>query len=80
VTTTDKPVRRETRSLYRAVPLVIELRSTWLVIRQKGHRQRYTVTYDQLWTIGAQNEAARVHRERAEKAKARKDARRTAKP
>jgi hypothetical protein len=72
MTTTDKPVRRETRATYRAVPLIIELRSTWLVIRQKGCRTRFTVTYDQIWTTGAQNAAAALRRERAEAKAARK--------
>jgi hypothetical protein len=36
---------------------VVELRSTYLTVRQKGRRRRYTVTYDQIWTAGARNQA-----------------------
>lgn len=74
--TTDRPVKRETRSMFRAIPLVIELRSTWLVIRQKAGRFSYTVTYDQIWNMGAQNAAVQLRKDRAAKAKARNEARR----
>lgn len=65
MTSTMKTTRRETLSLYRSIPLVIELHSTWLAIRQKGHRTRYQVTYDQIWTLGAKNAATEMRALRA---------------
>ena len=57
MTTTTKPVRRETLSSVRAVrkvrALTVELWPTYLRIRPKGTRAYYTVTYDQIYTIGA---------------------------
>ncbi len=72
MTTTSTPVRRETLSTHRGRPPVVELRSTYLVVRQKEKRRRYTVTYDQIWTANARN-AAEV--ERAARKHARKEAR-----
>ena len=66
MTTTAKPVRRETFSSVRergqSRPLMIELHSTWMRLRLKGKRNFYTVTYDQLWTLGAKNAVEDRHR------------------
>ena len=64
MTTTAKPVVRETLSTHRGRALVIELRSTYLTVRQKGKRRRYTLTYDQLWTAGARNAVDAERKER----------------
>lgn len=69
MTTTVKPVRRETLSTHRGRPLVVELRSTYLTVRQKGRRLRYTATYDQVWNIGARNAAEAARQERLAKRK-----------
>jgi hypothetical protein len=69
MTTTSKPVRRETltsaryRGKLRAI--IIELASTYVVVRLKGTRVRYTATYDQVWKVGAENaaRAARIERQ-----------------
>lgn len=79
MTTTTKPVKRETLSSVRQsggkfkwYPLVIELHGTFLRIRPKGKRFFYTVTYDQVFTLGAHNQAAANKIERAAKRKAKR--------
>jgi len=71
MTTTAKPVRRETFSgaRYRGKsrPIIIELASTYVTIRLKGTRQKYTATYDQLWTLGAMNAARAAREERRQR-------------
>lgn len=57
MTSTSKPTKRETFSAFQGRNLIIELHPTWIVMRQKGKRYRYTLTYDQAWKIGAQNAA-----------------------
>jgi hypothetical protein len=79
MTTTSKPVRRETlseireRGKYR--PIIVELASTYVRCRLKGCRYFFTVTYAQLFALGAQNAAAARRREREEVRKAKKEAR-----
>lgn len=74
MTKTTSKTRRETLSLARERgrlrPIVIELNSTWVSIRLKGMRRSYTVSYDQLWSLGAKNAAAAAREERAAKRKA----------
>jgi hypothetical protein len=71
MTTTAKPVRRETFSASRyrgkSRPLIIELNSTFIVIRLKGTKQRYTVTYEQMFTKGAENAARAAREERRQR-------------
>jgi len=78
MTTTAKPVRRETLSTHRGRALVVELRSTYLTVRQKGKRLRYAVTYDQIWTAGARNAAEALRQERLARKKERKEGRKNA--
>lgn len=72
MTTTIKTTKRETLSLFRNKAIILELHPTWLCVRQKGTRTRFTVTYDQVFTLGAKNAAEQVRRERAEAKKARR--------
>ena len=76
MTQTTKAVRRETLSLIRSrggfKPLVIELNTTFIRIRCKGQRHSFTVTYQQLWTLGAKNSAAALQAEREAKRKAKR--------
>ena len=72
MTTTNKLTKRETLATYRGRPLVLELHGNYLYIRQKGRRTRYTVTYDQIYTLGARNQAEAERRERAERKKVKK--------
>ena len=59
-------IRRETPARYRGVPLVIEIRSHTIAIREKGRRTAYEVSYDQIFTLGARNAAnARAAEKRA---------------
>jgi hypothetical protein len=75
MTKATRPVRRETLSSVRAAralrPLVIEILPTYMRIKPKGMRTYYTVTYDQLYTLGAKNAAETARREKMEKRKAR---------
>lgn len=67
MTTTQKPVRRETLTAFRGKRLlIVELRGTYLVIREKGLRRGYTVPYLDIYTLGAQNAAQLARAERAE--------------
>lgn len=76
MTKADKPVRRETYSSVRergaSLPLIVELHPTFLRVRPKKCRYFFTVTYDQIWNLGAQNEA---EAKRRAKAQARKEPR-----
>lgn len=74
MTTTLKPIARETLSTFRNRALVLELHSTYLKVRQKGKRTRYTCTYDQIWSLGARNAAEATRQERIAKRKAAKNA------
>ena len=69
MTIADKPVRRETRSCVRVRralrPLVIEIHATYISIRPKGMRHAFTVTMDQLYTLGAKNAAEQLRQTRA---------------
>lgn len=71
-----KPTRRETFTSVREAghlrPLVIELHATHIRIRLKGMRRSYVVTYDQVWTVGAKNEAEARREAKAQARKARK--------
>lgn len=71
MTKADKPVRRETFTSNRGRPLVIELNPTFLVVREKGRRHGYTVTYSQVFNVGARNAAEELRRAKAEARKAR---------
>ena len=75
MTNTSKPVKRETfssaRDRNRSLPLIIELHSTYLKIKLKGKRYAYTVTYDQVWNIGAKNAAAQLKQAKLEAKKTR---------
>lgn len=73
MTTTMRPLKRETFSSVRAIrdnrPLVIELHPTFVKVRPKGMQRFYTVTYQQIYTIGAKNAAEQARKERTEKRK-----------
>ncbi len=75
MTKTTKPIRRETYTSVREArasrPLIIELCSTYLLIRPKGRRYYFTVTYDQVWNVGARNAAKQLREAKAEARKAR---------
>ena len=69
--TTIKLVRRETLSSAREQgktrALVVELNTTYMRIKLKGMRTWYTVTYDQVRTIGARNAVEARKQERKNK-------------
>lgn len=73
MTKATKPVRRETFSSIRdhakLLPIVVEIHATFIRVRLKGWRRFYTVTHDQIFMLGARNEAEAKRREKLEKRK-----------
>ena len=74
-----KAVKRETFSSVRVRgqlrPLIIEIHPSWIYVRAKGMRHSYSVTMDQLWNLGAKNQANANGMERIEsKIKAKQEA------
>ncbi len=72
MTKADKPIRRETYSHERNTPLIIEICSTYVKIRPKGKRTAYTVTYSQIYNIGARNAAEQLRQAKLEARKTRR--------
>jgi len=66
---TASPLIRETGATIRAGrklrPLVAELHPWGVVLRPKGTRQRYSVPWDAIWSVGGKMEAARRREEKA---------------
>jgi len=69
MTTTEKPLTRETRSLIRNRPLVITLHSRWMEIRTKRGRISYSLDYGAAWSLAVKIHVERI---RAEKREARR--------
>lgn len=67
--TPGKKTKRQALAVYRGRPLVIELDSHSLTIREKGKRKGYEVPYEAIYTLGAKKAA---EQQRAEKKAARK--------
>lgn len=69
-----KPTRRETftsvRERGQSRPIVITLNSTYITIKLKGMRHAYSVTYSQVFNIGAANAAKQLRDAKAEARKA----------
>jgi len=65
----DAVTRRETLGEIQGRNLMVELRSFFLRIREKGRHQSYDVSYEAIFHLAAKKEAERV---RAEKAAGRK--------
>ena len=76
MTTTAKPTRRETFSLFRergkSRSLVVELHATYMRVRLKGMRRAVTVSYQQVWRVGNENAARELRMERAARKRERK--------
>jgi len=69
-TLVNKALRRETGGQYRGRPLVVELGEFMLTIRLKGTRKLYIASYEQIFKLGAENEARRRRAEREAKLRA----------
>lgn len=71
MTTTAKTVRRETYSSSRykgkARAIIIELSTTYVSVRLKGTRAKFTATYDQIFRVAAENAARALREERKQK-------------
>jgi hypothetical protein len=78
MTKLTRPVRRETSDVDpcfgRTLLVMLEVGGKFLRIWQKGRRQRYTVTYAEIWRLGMQNHARAVKAELVAKRKAKKAA------
>ena len=68
---TGTTLRRETATLYRGRPLIVEAHSGYLTVWPKGTQQRTSVPYDAIYEVGLKMEALDRRKEKF-------DARRTA--
>lgn len=64
MTKIERPLLRETAALERGRPLLIELHPGFLVLRPKGTRQRWSISYDAVFWTAVK---AAVKEQRAEK-------------
>lgn len=65
MTQLTKPVTRETLSRDRGKPLIVTLHPTYLELRAKGTRRRYTLTYEACLWQSIKRELDEVRREKA---------------
>ncbi len=56
-------IERETDCKERGLPIMIEVHARELVVRLKGQRQRYSVSYAGIYWMGAKAEAERARKE-----------------
>lgn len=63
----DKPLRRETDTIYRRRALVIELGPRTITIREKGRRSGVSVSYDAVYDLGRKLEWKKLQAEKAKK-------------
>ena len=75
MTTTRKPIKRETLERHRGAEIVIELHPTHMELRHKRKRTSYGLTYGEAFDFAAKLLANKV---RLEKIEARKRARKRA--
>ena len=47
--TRDNPITRETTTWIRRRPLVIELHADYMLLRTKGTREQYSISYDAIF-------------------------------
>lgn len=59
-----RPVRRETNARERGRNVVIELHPEYAVVRLKGQRTRYCISYEGIYWAAAKAEAERQKREK----------------
>jgi len=64
--TANKPITRETGTLYRRKPIVVELHAGYLVLRLKGTQQKYPVDYQTLLEVAMKIAARSDERSRWE--------------
>lgn len=64
MTQLNKPVTRETLSRDRGRPLIITLYPTYLELRAKGTRRRYTLTYEACLWQSIKRELENLRREK----------------
>lgn len=68
-----KPVTRETLSRDRGRNLIVTLHPTYLEVRPKGTRRRYTLTYEACMWQAIRREVDEMRREKAKARKARRE-------
>lgn len=52
MTPLNRPVRRETSTVYRGRPLIAEAHAGYLVLREKGRRAGVSVDYQTIYELG----------------------------
>ena len=65
----QKPVRRETATVYRNKPLIVELHAGYILLRRKKDRHSVTVDYRTILEVGYKLLARAEAREKAERRK-----------
>jgi len=65
---TDSPVSRETATVYRGRPLIVQLYPGFVVLRPKGTRQSYSIDYRAVYEAAGKI-AARIAKEEKKKGK-----------
>ena len=58
----DAPVTRETATCYRGRPLIVELHSCFLMLREKGRHQSVTLDYSAAYDMVSQKTAGKSNR------------------
>lgn len=74
MTRIERPLLRETATVERGRPLLIELHPGFLVLRPKGTRQRWFISYETIFwtTVKATVEERRAEKQRQKAAKAKR--------
>lgn len=74
MTKIERPLLRETAAVDRGRPLLIELHPGFLVLRPKGTRQRWSISYQAVFWMAVKTEVEerRAERQRQKAAKAKR--------
>lgn len=67
MTTLSRPVRRETSTVYRGRPLIVELHGGYMTLREKGTRRAVTIDYRTALEVGYKLLARQAQREKGGK-------------
>lgn len=64
--TIKRPIKRETAAYERGKPLMIELHPAYMIIRQKGSREKFSIDYGRIFWSAVKID---YDRQRAQKSK-----------
>jgi len=81
VTALKRPVRRETaasiRDAGRLLPIIVEIHPAFMLLRQKGCRRKYSLTYQSAYLFAVRQAVEETRRQKkAERSKGNRDGRR----